>query len=239
MGRELRRVPLDFDWPFKERWHGYVNPHYHVCPECEGRGEDASRQFVNNWIRMLGVAADESQCTVEESRQFDSRQRIYPHPYIQEAPLYVAKREDLGPGLVDLMKKLAKADDDDRSDPFGMRFSSGAIWGVFKTLMEAAGFDEDWGICQMCEGEGRDPDHEAAYNAWVDFDPPEGEGFQMWETTSEGSPASPVFATLEELSAWCAENATTFGRSKASKEAWMKMLDDGLVYHQEGRNLFL
>lgn len=30
-------------------------------------------------------------------------------------------------------------------------------------------------------------------------EPPEGEGWQVWETVSEGSPISPVFATAEEL----------------------------------------
>ena len=31
------------------------------------------------------------------------------------------------------------------------------------------------------------------------YDPPEGEGYQVWETVSEGSPVSPVFASAEEL----------------------------------------
>lgn len=29
--------------------------------------------------------------------------------------------------------------------------------------------------------------------------PPKGDGYQLWETTSEGKPMSPVFATLDEL----------------------------------------
>lgn len=36
------------------------------------------------------------------------------------------------------------------------------------------------------------------------FHPPTGEGWQMWEDTSEGSPMSPVFATREELARWLA-----------------------------------
>jgi len=31
------------------------------------------------------------------------------------------------------------------------------------------------------------------------IDPPTGDGWQLWETVSEGSPCSPVFATAEEL----------------------------------------
>jgi hypothetical protein len=50
---------------------------------------------------------------------------------------------------------------------------------------------------------------------------------------------SPVFATLEELCEWCADNATTFGSSRATKEEWMQMLDSKFVYHQEGNIIFL
>ena len=39
MGRELRRVPLDFDWPMNQRWSGFVNPHYAKCQRCDGRGD--------------------------------------------------------------------------------------------------------------------------------------------------------------------------------------------------------
>lgn len=55
-------------------------------------------------------------------------------------------------------------------------------------------------------------------------DPPTGEGFQLWETTTEGAPVSPVFKTAEELAAWCEENATVFADYKASAADWMKMI---------------
>lgn len=65
-------------------------------------------------------------------------------------------------------------------------------------------------------------------------EPPKGEGYQLWNTTSEGSPISPVFETLDKLCEWCEVNATTFGKFKATKEEWKEMLQDGLVYHKEG-----
>lgn len=65
------------------------------------------------------------------------------------------------------------------------------------------------------------------------IEPPAGPGWQLWETTTEGSPQSPVFATLDELAAWCETNATTFGRSTASKEQWRQMLDENFVHHTE------
>ena len=39
--------------------------------------------------------------------------------------------------------------------------------------------------------------------------PPKGEGFQLWETTTEGSPVSPVFETLDELCEWWLYGART------------------------------
>ena len=57
-------------------------------------------------------------------------------------------------------------------------------------------------------------------------EPPEGEGYQLWETTSEGSPVSPVFATLEELCSWCETNYTIYGKVKAGKEEWLRYLKE-------------
>ncbi len=69
--------------------------------------------------------------------------------------------------------------------------------------------------------------------------PPVGDGFQLWETTSEGSPVSPVFKTLDELCEWCEENATTFGSMKATKEQWRQMLDSDFVHAQCGNAIFI
>ena len=59
-------------------------------------------------------------------------------------------------------------------------------------------------------------------------DPPKGEGWQMWETTSEGSPMSPVFSTPEELAHWLAgTGASSFGSSTATYEQWLGMIRAG------------
>ena len=47
---------------------------------------------------------------------------------------------------------------------------------------------------------------QAAYEAWTPTDPPTGEGFQLWENVSEGSPASPVFPTRDALVEWMSQN---------------------------------
>lgn len=62
------------------------------------------------------------------------------------------------------------------------------------------------------------------------IDPPKGEGWQMWENTSEGSPVSPVFKTPEELAKYCEKHVTTFGTSHfTTKEAWLKMIKIGFA----------
>lgn len=55
-------------------------------------------------------------------------------------------------------------------------------------------------------------------------EPPEGEGYQLWETTTEGSPLSPVFPSLDALCAWAADHATLYGHKKVSKDMWHKIL---------------
>lgn len=56
-------------------------------------------------------------------------------------------------------------------------------------------------------------------------EPPTGVGFQMWENTTEGSPQTPVFETLEQLSEYCAENSTTFAQCKATKDEWFNFFN--------------
>lgn len=45
-------------------------------------------------------------------------------------------------------------------------------------------------------------------------------GFQLYETTSEGTPVSPVFGTLEELAQWCEAGATVFADHRWTAEQW-------------------
>jgi hypothetical protein len=64
---------------------------------------------------------------------------------------------------------------------------------------------------------------------------------QLYESTSEGTPLSPVFRSdqLEELCEWASVNVSTFADFKASKEEWLKMLTDGFVFHKQGNAIFI
>jgi hypothetical protein len=51
MGRELKRVPADFDWPLSTTWKGYLNPHsdkWETCAACEGRGESPEVKHLHD-----------------------------------------------------------------------------------------------------------------------------------------------------------------------------------------------
>jgi hypothetical protein len=50
---------------------------------------------------------------------------------------------------------------------------------------------------------------------------------QMYETTTEGTPMSPVFARAEELAQWLADHEIpVFGDLLATKEQWLKIIAD-------------
>lgn len=52
--------------------------------------------------------------------------------------------------------------------------------------------------------------------------------FQMYESTTEGTPISPVFATPEELARWLVDNeASAFGNETATYEQWLAVCKGG------------
>lgn len=55
------------------------------------------------------------------------------------------------------------------------------------------------------------------------YDPPVGEGYQLWQSVTEGSPISPVFSSAEKLADWCEDNATIFSDETCTKERWLEM----------------
>lgn len=83
-------------------------------------------------------------------------------------------------------------------------WSGGHEYAIRQAIAQAAGLTE-FGICPRCQGSGtleRYPGQKAEAEAWRPVEPPAGDGWQLWETVSEGSPISPVFATDEELTRW-------------------------------------
>lgn len=62
-----------------------------------------------------------------------------------------------------------------------------------------------------------DPDYYMPY--WADE---ERTHYQMYETTTEGTPITPVLSTQEEVARWCADNeASVFAKDLATYEQWL------------------
>lgn len=121
----------------------------------------------------------------------------------------------------------------------GFGHDSTNCWIVLKAELARLGLPN---TCDKCNGEGEtwaSEDDRKACDDWTETEPPTGEGYQLWENTSEGSPVSPVFGTIEELCAWCETGATTFGSARATAKQWREMLDEDFVCHKEGNAVFI
>ena len=57
MGREIKMVPVNFDWPLKQTWNGFLNPYYKHsknCPECDGSGySKRAKEISDEWYGSL------------------------------------------------------------------------------------------------------------------------------------------------------------------------------------------
>lgn len=118
------------------------------------------------------------------------------------------------------------------NSPFG--HDSSDAWRATDKIIKAAGLSEEWGRCPTCEGQGytyRDAEHAAAAEAWEPSDPPMGDGWQVWETVSEGSPITPVFASavglidhLVHVGAWDKKWSREAAESFVNHDAWAPSL---------------
>lgn len=308
MGREVRRVALDFEWPLKKVWKGFLNPHYRKCPVCtNSRGYADEYLMLDTFIRHLLLAAEASherpedyvptkdgprslgfimsggRTPTNQPRQwpFDtdpaevlgiiageapspdiawvirrlaclnehpgmwspqmasyewatdengnrSRKTVmdpnggmyYPHPYLVEE-YGIA---DVGAAFHEFIRKLG-------CKPDFLKWSGD--WNLQKAIIKHHGYEmpEEYGLpaeflCPCCKGDGIHPDAKDAHENWKSYGPPEGDGYQLWETTTEGSPYSPVFDTPEGLAQWLAENkVSTFGPGNTmTYEEWLKFI---------------
>lgn len=216
MGREVKRVPVGWDWPVNEIWEGYVRPDRFdelPCPAggaCEG-GQTTARAWVEE-IAHLALMLDDDRHAQAAGRPM--------HPYFNSVPGHGRP----GPEIAEFGTGLAGRES---RSPFG----HDAIdrWTAAKRLITAAGLPERWGICPQCDGNGSVEAYEgqrAEAEAWSRTEPPAGDGWQVWETVSEGSPISPVFADRAGLVEWLCSPAYTWGASSSlTREQAERFLD--------------
>lgn len=213
MGHRIaKRVPLDFGWPLHEVWQGYLMPtelSADNCAACDGKGVTAARSWVTQ-MAALCLLLDDDRRQQEMDRPM--------HPYFSDtgSRAYGRPSADIAEFGEGLAGRSAGLLGHDALDTFQ----------AADALIKAAALDpEVWGICQTCQGEGsieRYPGQREESERWEPTEPPEGEGWQLWETVSEGSPVSPVFASAEDLATWCEPNATWFASNRWPREQWLR-----------------
>lgn len=214
MGREVRRVPLDFDWPMNKVWEGFLTPDRLLedrCPDCR-RGYTWAREWIETLTNRIDMLASdvgdqdrgrpmhpwlaEDQYPATTDFEYDEHRRLVATPKVMRPSR-------------DILELIAGLTGEDEKRLLGPL--RGSSYGIQKKLIEAAGLDPNtWGICPTCKGHATLEKYEgqrAEAEAWERTDPPEGDGWQLWETVSEGSPISPVCATSDELAAWMSDPA--------------------------------
>jgi hypothetical protein len=211
MGREIKRVALDFDWPRDKVWQGYLTPeslHEAPCP--------AGSQCVSGVTPARAWVAEIAHLALMLDDDLRDQQRERPmHPYFDSIPKPWATGEDLFSVMSGRATPAPRPSSDIVEFGAGLagREASGFMghdgidqWRATDKLLAAAGLDpEVWGICLECGGHASVeayPGQRADREAWEPTEPPTGDGWQLWETVSEGSPISPVFADAEGLARW-------------------------------------
>lgn len=269
MGRELKRVAMDFQWPLRKVWEGYLNQYAKRCIPCHCKDGYApvARMLLDRWYGFAPFRPEDrgstpftpdtpairtlAQRNVSHSPQFYGTD---PHAVDREA-LRLAAHFNCGwshhLNQQDVTALLAAG----RLMDLTHSWTQGVGWkplepAVVPTPQEV----NEWSLtglghdainasicveaeckrlgvptqCDACQGHGYTwacPEDEAAAEAWKPTPPPAGSGYQMWETTSEGSPISPVFATAIELAEWLAVNRSDTVDEGTTVEQWMTFIE--------------
>lgn len=196
MGREIKRVPLDFAWPLSMPWKGYVSPYCaQECKACDSSGYNPeTKKISDDWYDLGGndtrwchnITQDEVKALIEAGRLYDFThrwtkdngwQKIDPQPEVTAVAINAWSRGHFGHDAI----------------------NRGICVETRARRLEV------YGLCYLCKGEGdiwfSDEIRELSEN-WEGYDPPAGDGWQVWETVSDGSPISPVFVSSDELTIW-------------------------------------
>jgi hypothetical protein len=269
MGREIRRVPLDFDWPLNKIWEGFLTParfDEEKCPNCTNGYSPQAQNLRDLWYGHVPFDPASTGSTPWRADTPAIRERAErnvaaaPGFYGSGETAIVREAQRLADHFNCWCHHLSQADVDalveaNRLHDFTHTWSRGTGWqkkepavrptaqqvnewslsgmghdGVNQSVVLRARCERE-GIpvnCSTCNGYGSIEKYEgqrAEAEAWVATDPPQGEGWQLWETTTEGSPVSPVFATADELADWMSDPAR--GDQWVPGDVARKFIDDG------------
>ena len=127
--------------------------------------------------------------------------------------------------------------------PMDFKWELGKEWkGYDRSQYE--GDDLPVKTCEECKEKGYECDEENQCMSHPDnrkiwyHDPPVGEGYQTWETCSEGSPISPVFETEEEVINWLMKHDTSV-TSHFTTEDWKNAFEKGGFINLETMRIYI
>jgi hypothetical protein len=277
MGRQIRRVPVNFNWPLNQIWEGYLRPDRYDgddCPDCENGYSPQAKNLHDLWYGYIpfdpastgstpwradtpairaraerNVADAPDYYGSGESAIAREAQRLADH--FNNGWLHHISQDDvdalINAGRLHAFTHTWTREDgwqpkDPPATPTAAQVNEWSLSGfghdainasvVVSARCEREGVDD---TCPTCQGHASIEKYEgqrAEAEAWEPTDPPEGEGWQLWETVSEGSPISPVFATAEELASWMSSPAYTWGAVK--EDADRPTYETALRFIQEG-----
>ncbi len=274
MGRELKRVALDFSWPLHKVWEGFINPHHcaEKCPVCGGNGMSKQANYLyNQWYGNVEFDPHSTGSTPftiyhHAVRAFAERQiknspgfyGVGEQSIIREATRlskifngsWSHHLEQIDVNVLWAKGRLSDFNPNWRENHNegvppppaadvnvwslqGMGHDSSNAWYCVRAKCERLGYVYE---CRKCWGDGELwPSKEAKelYENWEQVEPPTGEGYQMWETVTEGSPVSPVFADKETFVNWLIGQGYSEGAAEQFAEighAFSMVLANGQIY---------
>ena len=262
MGRELKRVPLDFQWEVNKLWCGYINPHkVHECTDCSGNGYSKEYQRLSDeWYGWntenykpnpfrkdcrYNASAWSHNLTKEDVKALLKADRLWDFTRVpitdEQKEIVRQKKANGGNSWLPFCNGYVPTPEEvNEWNLKGMGHDGCNAWYCITARLKR---EKKNAKCSSCNGSGENWQHPKAkklYKNWKSYDPPIGEGFQLWTTTNEGSPMTPVFDSLEKLCEYCEEEkVSVFASNTATKEEWFKMLNQDFVHHQEGNVIFI
>lgn len=253
MGREVKRVPADFDWPIKKTWDGFINPLEHAkdCEACSGSGySPIARLLIDQWHGYAPFSPADNGSTpltpdTPAMQAIILRSFKLPPDHCFDAGIHKLATQWLNKLNQQWCHQLNESDveallAEDRLWEFqrtgyvptvqevnewSVEHYHDAInrWVCVSARCKRMGVSER---CELCDGSGsiwQSKEAKAAYEEWEREDPPAGDAYQIWETVSAGSPISPPFLKPEDLADWMVNNDHSITADTTAEE-WVRFI---------------
>lgn len=264
MGREVRRVPPDFDWPQDKVWDGFLMPerlHGDQCPDCESGRSPRAQELHDIWYGYLPFHPSQTGST--PFRTDTPAVRAFAERNVAHSPEYYGTGKDaidrearrllshwngmwmhhIDQDDVDALVEAGRLMDfthtwsretgwQPKDPPATPTAAEVNVWSLsgfghdgINAIVVVSARCEREGVperCATCEGRASVeayPGQRADADAWEPTDPPTGNGWQLWETVTEGSPCSPIFADAEGLAQWLTTEEAGLARCSSIETA--------------------